>query len=368
MTSNCNAPPPPDDTQLSSSLAGVMKAMGVTTCMEASGSIYAPFGFGASAGASVGCDQLSVIQNTMTAAQNAISCIITNVSASSTTTITQKNDLHIKTSGINVKEIDVNQINISSVKSITSLTEQQTTEITSVLTSSLKDTIKQLQDSKTEAGSVPDGQKAIAQSLGNIAQDAVNSIASGAALSVVGNVYQDNELTIELNGSDYLSVALLEAKSSGATIVLSQENMSKYVASAIVNTFYDNVFKQTDTATLVSTLSSEQTAVSTVPQSNLFSGIIAVIAIIIGVVVISGGSKVNKVTRFIVPGIFVISVVLAIVFGKAKNVLATTICSIIGLLSGVLIYFSIKKSLAKPKDNPDEKGIEMSDLSKKKKR
>lgn len=336
----------PDDNQNASSLASILGALGLSSCAEASGSIVTPFG-SAATGASIGCEQVAVLQNQMSSAQANITCILNETKNNNTLTMTQENNVTLNIQGVNISEINISQTNDVTAWSFSQLSNEDTANITQSLKTSLSSAIADSQNSKTESGSVPDGQKAIAQSLSDLKEYEIDNAASKAIQDTMAKLKQGNDIVINLTGSDYLSVAMLQGENPLKDLNISQDNMIKYTASQIVSSFVSNVISQAGTADVVSQLSADQVAVSSVPQYSL-GAIGLIVVVVLFFLVFKGGSGMNKVTKFIIPGIFVVAVVLAIVFGKLKNTIATLICSGVALICGVLTYFSIKRSLIKP--------------------
>ena len=331
--------------QQNASLAGILKAMGATACAEASGSINTPFG-GSAVGASFGCEQIAALQNQMTSAQQQVACVLSETSSSAKTLTVQINKINLTIKGYNFNSIKIDQSNDANVTVATSLTAQQNSDISNVLQSSLSSFLSASEKSDVEAGSVPDGQKAIAQTISSSRNYNAATVASNAISEVLSNISQNNTINLTLDGTDPISQGAIN---NVGNFELTQENIINYQASAIVNAFYSTILKQTGVTAETASAQVDQSATATVPQYS-FGGILLIGAIVLAVFIFKGGSSTAKITKFIVPIVFLLSIVLAIIFGKLKNTIATVICSVIAAFCGVLFYFSIKKSLFKPVD------------------
>ena len=339
---------PPADAATGTAIA--LKGLGLQPCTTTSVagggvSIIPPIAVAVGGTSSSGCEQISVISNSIGIAQNQVTCILNSTTAAQTTAIQQSNSITVNVTGVNAL-ITISQTNQAAVNATATLTAQQKSSIGSALTNSATSLISDLQNVKSGYLSAPNSQKAVATLSTFLQSNQVQQLVDQAIADNTFSLLQNNNITINITGADYFSAT----SQPYSTVNLTQQNVASYQASLIVGSFYDQLFKTDAASALKSVVQTNQTSTAEgVDIGALFSPLIITMVLIAAAVLaflVFGGSSINTVLKYIIPITIVAAVIVAVVYAVKKDAVTAAAAGITAVLLGVFEFFSVGKSTA----------------------
>lgn len=337
--------------ELVKGLATLMNSMGIQSCKQFSAagagfSIIPPIVAAVGATGSVGCEQLNVLAQTVSAYQSAISCILNETGTDTDVKIIQKNDITIEINGILDFPIQINQTNSENVKITNSLSNTTEAKIQDTLSNFTKSFLDSMSKSKTGFLGSNQGQKNIQAFQDKITQNVQQSAITKTIGTLKSQISQDNRSKIILNGYDPISYNI---NKKSAEIIINQQNYVDYQAYNVVNNLLKTYFSTDEGVKLISSMKSAEESESQGIDSFLnafLAPIIAIIVLIIGGMVLFGGGSISSVFKYIIPICIIASIIVAIIFGLKKPpqyvVLVTMIITAV-LFSVLEIYIITKK-------------------------
>lgn len=349
-TSECNQSPsslttPPSESERGDALASVLRALGAGPCKTTSAAggavILEPPGFGGGAvSTAVGCDQIDVVVDSVVAAQRNLNCLVREIVQAQGVVVKTRQVITLVINNMDlVKNINIQQASNDQIVLLTYLNDTDKLNIADQLKQFNTDFFSSLQDSKTGYLHSAQGQKSISDFRKTFSQENINQVIQKTISTIEQNVDTDQEIKVEINGYDPMSVRYHELDS----INISQDSYVLIKSSQILNTFLDAVFKTDEGQTLKQDITKGMKNESKGLESiipNIFGAGIIILAIIAGGVFIFGGA----VSKYILPISLIASVAGSIYFGleKPPKIVYSIIAGIIGLLSLGLEIVALK--------------------------
>lgn len=255
---------------------------------------YVSTGKSGSISSSTGCDNMALLYNQYQQAVDTANCIVNTTSASSSATTTQLNSINLQycalCGGIDVNGndcppcpdnpscADITQGNNvkSSLTSGMSVNDQ--IAIGNMIQSSLSQAVNNVQAASAAAGTTSTGSKNLTDVNTKLSSQTTNDQINNAVLDAVSSTTQNNQLNI------ICGTAATGMHCVGCSAI-SQSNAADVLVSNIINAGMTSGIQSADAATLFSTTSNSQTAVSTgVPVSYSNTTIFIVLAGIAGII------------------------------------------------------------------------------------
>ena len=309
--------------ELTKGLATLMDSMGIESCKQfsAAGAVLSPLppAIGAlGVTGSVGCEQLNVLAQTVSAYQSAISCILNESITKSKTHLIQKNLIQISINGNFNFPIQINQTNSEDVTIMNSLSSTTEAKIQDTLSNFTKSFLDSMSKSKTGFLGSNQGQKNIQAFQDKLTQDVQQSAITKTISTLKSQLDQKNRVTIIVNGYDSLSY---DINKNPAGIIINQKNYISYQAYNVLNNLLKTYFSTDEGVKLISSMKSAEESESQGIDSFLnafLAPIIAIIVLIIGGMVLFGGGTISSVFKYIIPICIIVSIIVAIIFGMKK--------------------------------------------------
>lgn len=322
--------------------AKIAAAMGAGKCVKSAtkGFLLTLEGGGAMEHSqSSGCDTVNIMSSNFAQVQQVTNCLLTkiNTSSSSIVKLSQNNSLQLmEGASLHCQTLNMTNNLDGAIGLTTEITSTVTNCIADMLKTSLANSMKSIQNNKSGWGSTPDGQKTLQQLAASmqsyISSTDITDIVQKAVSSV--DLSQGTEVVINKNAI----MTVDEACNITNDMVL------KVQISTMMSNVIKDMFKTEDVSEIKNLISSDQKSESEGAPPLLDGLAILLPFLIIGGIVLFGGTAVNNVMKYIVPIGLVITIILAIVFAMRKDWILTGVDAVafVGLL--FFMFLSMKKS------------------------
>lgn len=340
--SNCPKTPTLSDADKAAGLAECLKQLGLTSCSQTTGgaggiSIFPPGFIGGGVATSTGCEQVSVIGDSIAAMQNNVKCILNEVRAELSIAVNQSNTAEIHLTGFKGR-VDLVQRNYAGVVAVSKLSQTQKDQITDRLSSDMNTLLDNMAKSKTEFLGSPQGQKVVQNLQKQLTQNEITKQANKAVNEFDTTMDQTNRLVITVDGYDPFSA---RGETPGE-IHLTQENVFQYQAAVITSNFLSNIFDTTEGAAFKEQIKNSLESEAAGPGS-LIGGLAAgFLLVVVLVLVMSGGGAVRSVLKYLVPLLILAAIAAAVVFGVKKQPAPAAIAGGSAAILGVMEFFILK--------------------------
>lgn len=336
--SDCKQLTPPTPKEIQDNLPNILAMMGIQSCKQISGGAASIECLCAAAfTGNVGCEQISVISEQYLKTSNIVSCILNSVKNGVTNEVTSQNTFTLEVGKGALVElegnIDVTQTSIIDFYNVNQINNEVKNNIVTELQNMIQETLKSIQDSKTEWLSTPEAQKQITKLTNDIKNNVDTKITNKVVSDILTTVKSGNNITIKVDG-------VLRAKD----MTFNQKSVLSITVQNLVSTALKNFVQNTDITKLLTDMQNSQKSVAKGPDLAI-AGIMALLVLLaVGGFVIFGGGTVIKLMNYIIPIFIVVALVVGIIFGIKKEYVITGICAGAVVLLGGFEFFSIKKA------------------------
>lgn len=327
--------PEPTDKEIQDNIPNMLQMMGAKACTTAAGGLISWEGAGGFS-YTTGCEQISIISQKYLKATNIVTCILNSVKQTVNSRAISTNQIKIKLNNSKMtcdKGLILTQTAYIDLVDMSQVKTQIKNNIINQIKDMINQTMKTFQDSHTDFMSTSQGQKSIQKALDSIKNNMNTYINTDIVTDILHKVSNKNQITIDLNNSTL----------TGEQCIIKQGSILKLTAQNLFSTAISNAIQNSDFTQFTSDLENYQKSAATGLGSILSSAAIIFILLLVGGFVIFGGGAVSSIFKYIIPILLIVSIVVAIIFGKNKNYLVCGISSGAAVLLGVFEYMSLKK-------------------------
>ncbi len=333
-------PPTPSKKEVEDNIPNILRAMGIQSCKNVAGGggdIFCGCGFGFSV--NIGCEQISVISEKFLQTTNIITCILNTVKNTVETSAISENDIKLTING-NMDcdkgvNFNFNQTSYIDLVSINQVDNNIKNDIVNQIKDFIQETMKSIQDSKTDFLSTPGGQKSIQDALNSITKNMDTYINNNVVTELLTKASGENKIELVINGN---------VKGSSCNLNFNQQSVIVLTSQNLISTVLTNAVKNDDFTKFLSDMSNYQKSEASGLGNILGSAAIIIILMIVGGLVLFGGGSVSSIMKYIIPITIIAAIIVAVIFGKNKNYMVAGISGGAAVLLIVFEFLSLRKT------------------------